>query len=61
MIGLRWICAIAGLATLAYAIMNMLVAQRRAAGLQTGVASKVLRTPYLVIATIIFLWLSYLL
>ncbi len=50
--------ALAGLGTLGYAIANMLLAQKRPTGLQTGAAGKVLRTPYLVVATIAFVALS---
>ncbi len=53
--------AFTGLGTLAYSIANMLLAQQRPSGLQTGVARRFLRTPYLVIATILFLGLGYLL
>ncbi len=58
-VGLHWLGALAGLGTLAYAILNMLLAQRRPTGQQTGAAIKVLRTPYLVVATILFIALSY--
>ncbi len=54
-----WLGAITGLGTLAFAIFNMLLAQRRPTGQQTGAASKVLRTPYLVIATLLFIVLGY--
>jgi len=57
-IGLHWLGAIAGLGTLAYAIYNMLKAQRRPMGYQTGSANQLLRTPYLVIATLFFLLLA---
>ncbi len=58
-IGLGWLGGITGLGTLAYAITNMLLAQRRPTGQQTGAASKVLRTPYLVAATLLFIVLGY--
>jgi len=58
-IGLPWLGAVSGLGTLAYAITSMLLAQRRPTGQQTGAARKVLRTPYLVIATILFIALAY--
>jgi len=60
-INLRWLCAIAGLATLAYALYNILVAQSRPTGHHTGAAHQVLRTRYLVIATLLFLFLGFLL
>jgi len=60
-VGLHWLGAIAGLGTLAYAVYNMLKAQRRPTGQQTGAADKVLRTPYLVIATLFFVLLAYVL
>ena len=60
-VDLRWLCAIAGFATLAYAIYNMLLAQSRPAGHHTGAARQVLRTRYLVIATLLFLFFGYIL
>jgi len=59
--GLGWLGAIAGLGTLVFAITNLLLAQKRPTGQETGAARKVLRTPYLVIATVLFLWLAYIL
>ncbi len=56
-----WLGAIAGLGTLVYAIINMLLAQRRPTGQQTGAARQVLRTPYLVVATLAFIVLGYVL
>jgi protein-S-isoprenylcysteine O-methyltransferase Ste14 len=56
---LRWLCALAGLATLAYSLYNMLVAQARPAGHHTGAAHQVLRTRYLLIATLLFLFLGF--
>jgi protein-S-isoprenylcysteine O-methyltransferase Ste14 len=58
---LRWLGAIAGLGTLAYAIYNMLRAQSRPTGQQTGAAQKVLRSRYLTIATLLFVLLAYIL
>ncbi len=58
---LRWLGAIAGLGTLAYAIYNMLRAQSRPTGQQTGAAQKVLRSRYLAIATLLFVLLAYIL
>lgn len=55
MLGLKWLGAIMGLGTLAYAIINMLLAQRRPTGQQTGAAQHVLRTPYLIGATFLFI------
>ncbi len=57
-IGLQWLGAVTGLGTLGFAISNMLIAQGRPTGIQTGAARKVLRTPYLVIATIAFIGLA---
>jgi protein-S-isoprenylcysteine O-methyltransferase Ste14 len=54
-INLNWLAAIAGLGTLAYSIYNMLLAQRRPTGQYTGAARKILRTRYLIIATLLFL------
>ncbi len=56
---LQWLGAVTGLGTLGYAIINMLVAQRRPTGQQTGIARQALRTPYLVIATVLFIILVY--
>jgi len=58
---LRWLGAIAGLGTLAYAIYNMLRAQARPTGQQTGAAPTVLRSRYLAVATLLFVILAYLL
>jgi protein-S-isoprenylcysteine O-methyltransferase Ste14 len=55
---LRWLCALAGLATLAYSIYNMLLAQARPAGHHTGAAHQVLRTRYLLVATLLFLFIG---
>ena len=55
---LQWLGAITGLGTLAYAIYNMLQAQKRPTGQISGAANKVLRTPYLIIATVLFLGLG---
>jgi protein-S-isoprenylcysteine O-methyltransferase Ste14 len=60
-IDLLWLGAVAGLGTLAYALYNMLMAQSRPSGPQTGVAKQVLRTRYLIIATLMFVILGYLL
>ncbi len=57
--GLHWLGAVTGLGTLAYAILNMLLAQRHPASLQTGMAHKLLRAPYLIIATLLFIGLGY--
>ena len=59
--GLGWLSGLLGLGTLLYAILNILAAQKRPAGQQTGAAQKVLRTPNLVIATVVFLLLAYIL
>src|SRR4030042_1526335 len=55
---IRWLGAASGLCTLAYAIYKMVKSQKAPSGIQTGVASKVLRTPYLVIATLLFIVLG---
>jgi len=60
-IDIQWLAAIAGLATLAYAIGRMVLAQKRPAGLHTGVAHQVLRTRYLLIATLLFIAFAILL
>jgi protein-S-isoprenylcysteine O-methyltransferase Ste14 len=60
-VDLQWLCGIAGLGTLAYAIYNTLLAQIRPTGHQTGAARQVLRTRYLVIATLVFLFFGYIL
>jgi len=60
-IDLRWLAGIAGLATLAFAIFNTFYAQSRPVKIYTGAARKVLRTPYLILATILFLALGYIL
>lgn len=52
---IKWLGAFAGLGTLAYALYNMLLAQTRSSGMTSGSAKRVLRTPNLVIATVIFL------
>jgi protein-S-isoprenylcysteine O-methyltransferase Ste14 len=59
-IDLRWLGALAGLGTLGYAIYRMLLAQRRPTGLHTGAAREVLRTRYLAIATVLFLFFGFL-
>lgn len=58
-LGLRWLGGILGLGTLACAIINLLIAQSHPIGQQTGAAKQVLRTPYLIIATLLFLFLAY--
>ena len=60
-IDLYWLCGAAGLATLGYALYNMLIAQSRPTGQQTGVAHQVLRTRYLLVATLLFLFLGVIL
>jgi len=57
-IDLRWLAGIAGLATLAYAIFNTFLSQSRPAVIYTGAARKLLRTPYLILATILFITLG---
>jgi protein-S-isoprenylcysteine O-methyltransferase Ste14 len=58
---IHWLGAIAGMGTLAYAIYNMLRAQTRPTGQHTGVAPQILRSRYLVTATLFFLILDYIL
>ena len=60
-IDLHWLGAIAGLGTLAYSLYHMLLAQSRPAGHHTGAARQVLRTRYLLIATLVFFVLGYIL
>lgn len=52
--------AVAGLGTLAFSLYNMVLAQNRPTGLQTGAAKQILRSSYLIIATLLFLFISYL-
>jgi protein-S-isoprenylcysteine O-methyltransferase Ste14 len=52
--------AIAGLSTLVYLLYKMLHAQAQPADLYSGVAREVLRSRYLVVATLIFIFLCYL-
>src|SRR4030042_1121865 len=58
---LRWLATLGGAGTLAFAIINMLKAQRRPSGVVTGAATKVLRTSHLVIATLLFIAVGYIL
>ncbi len=58
---MNWLGAVVGLGTLARAIFGMLRAQSTISSLETGAARRVLRTPYLVIATVLFLLVSYML
>jgi protein-S-isoprenylcysteine O-methyltransferase Ste14 len=58
-LALKLLGGIAGLGTLGYAIYNMLLAQNRPTGTTTGMATKVLRTPILVIASILFVITGY--
>jgi protein-S-isoprenylcysteine O-methyltransferase Ste14 len=60
-IDLRWLAAVAGLGTLAYAIYNMVLAQARPSGYQSGSARKVLRTRYLLVATLVFILVGFIL
>ena len=55
---LQWLAMLAGVGTLSYAILNMLKAQRRPTGVLTGAANKILKSPYLVIATLAFIALG---
>lgn len=56
----HWLGAIAGLGTFAFSVINMLLAQRHPTGQQTGSARMLLRAPVLAVATLIFVWLTYL-
>lgn len=58
-ISIQLLAGIAGILTLGYAIYQTLLAQKRPTGTTTGAATSVLCTPYLVIATIIFCFGSY--
>jgi len=60
-IDLRWLAAIAGLGTLAFAIYNMVLAQSRPSGYQSGAARKLLRTRYLLAATLVFIFVGIIL
>lgn len=60
-IDLHWLCGLAGLGTLIYAIYNMLLAQSRPTGHTTGSAHRLLRTRYLLVATLLFIILGVLL
>jgi protein-S-isoprenylcysteine O-methyltransferase Ste14 len=60
-VDLRWLCAVAGLATLVYALYSMLVAQSRPAGQHTRAAHQVLRTRYLLVASLLILFLGFIL
>ncbi len=51
----------AGICSLLYAIYQMLRAQRRPKGLETGSARQLLRTPYLAVASVLFCGLAWLL
>jgi protein-S-isoprenylcysteine O-methyltransferase Ste14 len=53
--------AVAGLGMLAYAVYNILLAQSHPTGHTTGSAKQVLRTPYLVTASVIFIIVEYML
>jgi protein-S-isoprenylcysteine O-methyltransferase Ste14 len=57
-VDLRWLGALAGLGALGYAIYRILRAQNKPVGHQTGSAHKILRTRYLVIATLVFCLLA---
>jgi len=58
---LKLIGGIAGITTLGYAIYNILLSQRRPTGTTTGAATRVLRTSNLVVATVVFCVIAYLL
>jgi protein-S-isoprenylcysteine O-methyltransferase Ste14 len=53
-IDLRWLCAIAGLGTLFYAIYRMILAQGQPGGHHTGAAHQVLRRRYIAAASLVF-------
>ncbi len=56
---LRWLSALAGLGTLAYSIFRALVAQTLPPGQQTGAAQRILPIPQLLIASLLFFALAY--
>jgi protein-S-isoprenylcysteine O-methyltransferase Ste14 len=60
-IDLRWLAALAGLGTLVYALYKMFLAQSRPSGYQSGSAHKLLRTRYLAAATLVFIFLEFIL
>lgn len=55
---MRWLGAIAGIGTLFYAIFRMILAQAKPGDHYTGAAHKVLRTRYLLVASLLFLVLG---
>ncbi len=56
-----WTGAVAGLGTLAFALINMLIAQRRSGSSISGPAGWILRTPTLIVASVLFVGIEYLL
>ncbi len=58
---IQWIGAVAGVVTLAYALINMLIAQRRSTRNLRGPAGWILRTPTLILASVLFLGIEYIL
>lgn len=58
---LKFLGGIAGITSLLYAIYQMLRADRRPRGLETGSARHLLRTPYLAVASVLFCGLAWLL
>ncbi len=58
---LQWLAALSGAGTLTYAVLNMLKAQRRPSGVLTGAVNKVLKSSYLIIATLLFVALGFIL
>lgn len=60
-VDLQWLCGAAGIATLAYALYQMVLAQSRPAGHFTGSARQVLRSRYLAIATLVFIFFGVIL
>jgi protein-S-isoprenylcysteine O-methyltransferase Ste14 len=58
---IRTLGAIAGIGTFAFIIFSIIMAQSRPTGITTGAAKKVLKTSNLIIATVIFCGVAYLL
>jgi protein-S-isoprenylcysteine O-methyltransferase Ste14 len=56
---LQWLGAAAGLGTLSIALYNMLLAQTRPTGYTAGSAKQVLRIPYLITFTVLFIAFEY--
>lgn len=57
---LRYLAGFAGLGALAISISRAVIAQSHPSGQQTGAAHQILRTPHLIISSILFFILAYL-